>query len=226
MARKIKALGAALTAALALSGIAASAASADEVHSGSASGFTYATADQHVTNTLTTPSGNIKCITITGDVKFTGTTATEATVTGLAYHNCTAFGLTAHIDTMGCTYTLTGSTSSTGFADIVCPTTAGGVTHSITITPTQGGVPICHINVPEQRIPVNIANKAETAGGIPDDIEVEPEPNFEITYTSERTSTTICPTTGHHVDATYDGKITVTGFQDASHTERVGLTYT
>jgi hypothetical protein len=136
---------------------------------------------------------------------------------------------------MGCTYTLTGSTSSTGFADIVCPTTAGGVTHSITITPTQGGVPICHVNIPEQSINITIGNGPTTAADpkaippkphIPGDITATPDPTQKITYTSERTTTTICPTTGHHEDAFYKGTITVTGFEDAAHTIRTGLTYT
>jgi hypothetical protein len=232
MAMKLKALGLALAAAFALSAAAASTASADEVHSGSASGFTYATVDQYVANILDTPSGNIKCSVTKGHIKYTGTTATEATVTGLAFSSCTAFGLTAHIDTMGCTYTLTGSTSNTGFVDIVCPTTAGGVTHSITITPTQGGNAICHINVPEQRVAVNILNGPTTAAQppiqphIPDDIAVEPELTDTITYTSERTLTLICPTDGHHEDGVYTGSFTVTGFEDAAHTVRTGLTYT
>jgi hypothetical protein len=226
MAIKLKALGLALAAAFALSAVAASAASADEVHSGSASGFTYATAEFHTTNFLETPSGNIKCIQITGHVKYTGTTATEATFTNLAYDTCTAFGLTAHIDTMGCIYTLTGVTATTGVAHLVCPETAGGVKHSITITTTQGGVSICHLNVPAQSVNVTISNRVATAGGIPDDIDITPDPKQKITYISERTSTTICPTTGHHEDAFYKGTITGTGFQDATHTERVGLTYT
>jgi hypothetical protein len=223
MAIKLKALGLALAAAFALS---AAAASAAEVHSGSSTGSTYATADFHTSQTLEAPSGPIKCTTITGDVKFTGTTASEATFTGLAYDTCTAFGLTAHIDTMGCTFTLTGVTATTGVAHIVCPTTAGGVTDSITITPTQGGVPICHINIPEQAINIGISNRASTAGGIPDDIDVTPDPTAKIIYSSERTSTTICPTNGFHADMTYTGSITGTGYEDASHTNRTGLTYT
>jgi hypothetical protein len=220
MAMKLKALGLALAAAFALS---AAAASANEVHS---SLSTYATVAQHTVNILETPSGNIKCTTITGHVKFSGTTASEATVTGLAYHSCTAFGLTAHIDTMGCSYTLTGVTATTGVAHIACPETAGGVKDQITITPTQGGTPICHINIPEQSVNITFTNTGSTAGGIPGDMDVTPDPTQKLIYTSERTATTICPTTGPHEDAFYKGTITVTGFQDAAHTERVGLAYT
>jgi hypothetical protein len=227
MAGRTKALGAALVAALAISGIATSVAPADEVHSGSASGFTYATIDQHVQNIVDTYKGTIKCTTIKGEAKFAGTTVTEATVTGLVFETCMAFGLPAHIEAMGCTYTLTGSTATTGFLDIVCPTTAGGVTDEITVTPTQGaGNAICHVDFPEQRVAVNISNKAATGGGIPDDIEVEAEATDTITYTSERTSTTICPETGHHEEALYTRPMTATGFENAAHTIRTGLTYT
>jgi hypothetical protein len=226
--RKLKNLGLALVAALALSGVAAQVAAADEIHSGSVTGTTYMTLDQHAKNVVDVAAGNIQCSTIGGEAQFSGTTATQVTVTNVTFSSCTGMGLTAHIDTMGCDYLGTGVTATTGLVHIICPTTAGGVTDEITVTPTQGGQPVCHMDVPEQTVSVEVVNKAATGGGIPDAIEVKPTSTSitsRVTYLGGQTPGK-CGTAGLQHDGKYTNGVTITGFQDAAYTERVGLTYT
>jgi hypothetical protein len=225
MAGKRKALGLVLMAALALGGVTAQGAIAAELHSGSASGTTYLTGDQLGTNQWDLESGSLKCGGVTMKSQYSGTTAKEVTFTDVTYSACTAFGLTAHIDMMDCGYLVVGGDVTTGVLHLFCPTTAGGVTDEVTITPTQGGVAICHIDIPEQTINLNIHNKAGAEGN-PDDIEIAP-PGGGITYRVTQTAGGLkCGTNGLKHDGKYTGSTTVTAFQNAAHTERVGLTYT
>jgi hypothetical protein len=227
MMHRTKTMGVAFVAALALATMGALAASAAELRSGSATGTTHLTGDQLIGATFETPAGSMSCADITGHGTYTGTTASTGTATNVAFSGCTAFGLTAHVDTMGCDYLVTGSTATQGIVHIVCPTTAGGVTDEITITPTSGGAAICHINVPEQTITGNVNPGSATAGGIPDDITISVPATSKVTYKVVRTAGGAkCPTEGHHADGEYTGSITVTAFQNALHTERVGVTYT
>jgi hypothetical protein len=188
-------------------GATASAVSAAELHSGVTS-TTFITFDQHGANVLDTPAGNISCTTNTGRAAFTGTTTQEAR--SLA---------SANIDTMGCTYTATASTETTGIAHIEC---SGA--NKITITPTSGSAAICHISIPPQAVNLAIANTSATAGGIPDDIGVTPESVIE--YDVVRTAGGAkCPTEGEHTDGRYTGSTTIRAYQDSEHKEQVNVTY-
>lgn len=226
MTGRIKKKWLACLAVLAVSGVVASAAQAAEVHSGSWKGTTYLTIEQaEGLNVFHTPAGNVSCKTLNFAGSFSGTTASDFTLVAptlkTGFEGCTAFGLSAHVETMGCSYTVTGSTALMGIVHLVCPTTAGGVMDEITITPTQGGVAICHINIPSQTINVNIINTSQVA----DDLDLYP--TSVATYNVERTlGGSKCPTNGHHNDGAYTGGITVRAFQDESHFEPVHLTYT
>src|ERR1044072_8646512 len=220
MTSKLKALSLALMAALALSAVAASAASADELHSSSGSGTTFLTGTQVGTNQLDTEAGSVKCSTVGGSGSYAGTTITEEDVENVTYGGCTAFGLTAHIDMMGCFYRFKGINSTNATANIVCPTTAGGVTHEITITPTQGGVPLCHVEIPEQDVTLDITNTA----GSPSDIDVEVTTasiKYNVTYIPADHTKTKCGTQGSHTDGKLTGSLTATAFSNASHTNAV-----
>src|ERR1044072_1682881 len=164
-----KSLGLALTMIIVLSLVGPQGASASlgSFHSESGSGTTFLTFTPHGINQLETQGGTIKCSTFGGKTSYSGTTTTELTISSISYGGCIAFGLTAHIDTMGCTYTLTGGKIFANF-QIVCPTTAGGVTDEITITPTQGGVSVCHVDIPEQSTIAAVYN----VGTPPRDVEI------------------------------------------------------
>lgn len=221
---KLKALGLALAAAFALSAVAATAASADQVHSGSASGTTNLTGFLSGVNQLDTPGGNIKCNEFSGKTSYAGTTATTVTVSSVTYGACTAFGLTAHIDMMGCDYKLVGSGATTGVIHVECPTTGGGLKDEITVIATQGGVPLCTIDVPAQTLNGTVANVA----GTPDDINLTPEANAVIDYTVTYASGegTKCGTKGGHTnEGRYTGTITAKAYSDAAHLNQVNLTY-
>jgi hypothetical protein len=227
MTRRLKTIGAVLVAAAALGAVAAQGALAQQLHSGSSSGSTFFALETHFTNELGTEAGPIKCSNITGVGSYFGTTATEYTFVNLAYDTCLAFGMTADIDPMNCFDTVTNETATKGTMHIFCPTTAGGVTDEITITPTSGGAAVCHIDIPEQKVPVGISNVAATAGGIPDDIDITPEIKtltYRVTYLGGQKGK--CGVAGLHHDGEYKGATTVTGFENGTHTIRTALTYT
>lgn len=224
MTDTLKALGLAFVAALAISALVAQVATADELHSGSSTGNTYLTAEQAGANVIDTPAGTINCKKFSANSN-TGTTATLVTISNIAYSECTAYGLDTVVNVMGCDYLFTGDTATTGIIHIICPTTAGGVKDQITVTPTAGGMMICHIDIPEQTANVALTNTAGTPSGLPDDVFLSPE--TVLTYDVERTpGGSKCPTNGHHNDGTYTGFITIRAFEDIAHSQPIGLTYT
>jgi hypothetical protein len=223
MTSKLKILALALAATFALGAVAASPASAIyELHSGSGSGTTYLTAVQTVTAQLDTEKGNIKCTTVTGKGSFTGTTDLVSTIEDPTFSGCTAFGVTAHIDMMGCDFLIEGSGISSGVVHIECPTTAGGVTHEITITPTQGGVPICHIDLGEQTGVFSITNEKLPS---PDDIVnslTTKTLTYRVTPVGENTK---CGSAGLRHDGALTNPVTVRAYSDVTHTNQVNLTF-
>lgn len=231
MTSKLKTLGLALAVAGALGAVAAPAAPAQDqqFHSESGSGTTYLTTENLTSNEiiLDTPSGQIKCTQFSAGASYGGKTAMEITFTNVQYFGCTAFGLETSVDKMGCDFKLVRKDATTGITHLECPTTGGGVTDQITITPLQGGAPICHINVTEQTIKTKVENTATTVSPhIPDDIDLIADTTDWIEYTVERTAGgSKCPSQGFHNDATFTGTTTVTAFEDAAHTKRTGLTY-
>lgn len=205
-----------------LSAVGASVASGNEFHSSSASGTTYLTAEQIGTNQLDTAGGTWKCGTVKGKGSYAGTTTSAATLSSITYSACTAFGLTAHVDMMGCDYRLTGENETTGTQSIECPTTGGGVTDEITVTPTQGGVGVCTLEIPEQEISLGIVSEA----GSPEDIKTTPSAStitYRVTYNPADHTKTKCGTQGTHHDGIFTGSTTLTAFEDAEHASKVAL---
>ena len=225
MTSKLKILALALAATFAL-GAVASSASAYQLHSGSGSGTTYLTAQQvSANNILHTPAGTIKCSGASGKGSFTGSTAPQGTVENVALSGCTAFGLTMHVDTMGCDFLITGNGATSGILHIVCPTTAGGVTDEITVLPTQGGVPVCQLDVPEQTTSIVIGNTGSPPDDIHNSLANETNLTYSVTYTPADHTKTKCGTQGVHHDGGLTSTITVKAYSDASHTTQVNLTY-
>lgn len=214
MTGKIKALGLALIVAI-LGAIGISAMSAPASSGGPEFHFgeiTHLTGTQTGENALHTPAGNIKCTNVNLIGSSPELTATEGTFTP-TYSGCTGFGLTTHIDPMGCTYRAT----SSEVIHLECPPG-----NSLAISVTQGGAKICHINVPPQTLGAVYTNE----GGPPADITMGLAPETVLTYTVERTAGgSKCPTNGHHSDGVYTGTTTVTAYQDAEHKEQINVTY-
>ena len=197
--------------AIAFSAMSAPASSPPKFHFGKIT-YTYLTATQSGTNQLDTAGGNIKCSAVSLSSTYSESTVTEG-IFSASYSGCTAFGLTAHIDTMGCTYRFTNSE----VIHLECP--AG---NEITVTPTAGGVPVCHVDIPPQTLNATYANVA----GTPDDMTVTPAAEPVIKYTVTPTDgTTKCGTEGVHSDGRYTGITTVRAYQDVEHKEQVELTY-
>ena len=129
MTRNLKALGLALVAALAMSAVAASGASATPFHFGSDhSDHVILAGTQHAgEDVFTTDAGTVRCNTATysGTINEADTATNEVSVTP-AYSNCKAFGfINVPIHVNGCQYKFTAITKEgsnyEGKVDIVCP---------------------------------------------------------------------------------------------------------
>lgn len=126
MSRNLKVLGLTLVAALAMSAVVASAASATAFNFKAEKVPTLLTGKQHAGNDVfVTDAGKVECneATYVGEQKTTPTT--EVTVTP-TYTGCTAFGfVNVPIDVNGCSYKFTAKTIEAGNfegeVDILCP---------------------------------------------------------------------------------------------------------
>src|ERR1044072_1525822 len=210
MTGKLKALGLALIAALALGAVSASAASAvvPQAHSGSGSETTYVTGTQVGTNQLDTEGGNIKCSTVGLKGSYGGTTSKDIKVVP-TYSGCTAYGLTAHIEMMACYYTVSSPVVEGGSPTALLNCKEGG---PITVIATQGGSVVCTIDVAEQSVNLNIANNA----GTPDHVTLTPE-SSTIKYKVTGGGTK-CGNEGDHTDGKYTGSITGRAYSNEAHT--------
>ena len=105
MIRKVRFLGTALIAALALSAVGASAASAEGVYSVSSTPATGTATSELGNDIFTTEAGNVECessFSATQNEKTASTLTVKAT-----YTNCKAFGLSATVEMMSCDYLFT-----------------------------------------------------------------------------------------------------------------------
>jgi hypothetical protein len=186
----------------------ASAASAAEFHSGSTSGTTYLTATQIGTNQIDTEGGNIKCSSFTLTGQYTGTTAGSVNLAA-TYGGCTAYGLTDHVDMMDCTVLWTTGSNEQHTS---CPISG------MTIIPTQGGKPVCTVDIFTQTTKMSVSNVA----GSPSDLVITPlSSSIAYTVTYPGGTGTKCGTVGAHSDGSYTGSLTVRAYEDAAHTKQV-----
>jgi hypothetical protein len=118
MMRNLKVLGLALVAVFAMSAVAASMASADELNTAANTTVTL-TGKQTTTNVLKTNVGSTEC----EEATFTGTTVTPSSTVSVTpvYNKCKSLGFPAIIHMNGCTYLLHVGAGTTGTADLVCP---------------------------------------------------------------------------------------------------------
>ncbi|HEX9967947.1 MAG TPA: hypothetical protein VGB06_08365 [Solirubrobacterales bacterium] len=193
MPRKVKAVGLALTAALALIALAASSASATNPRFHSEVAHTSLTGEQEIRNTFSVNAGTIHCSTAT----FAGTAA-EATTTQLTiaptYNGCklttvTLETLEATVDMNGCHYLFTPG----GQVHLTCPS-----------APIRVTAPLCTVSVAPQTVEkVDYTNVGEGT-------------TRSVTVTSTATSLTytqssFCPTGGGTFsNGSYAGAVSTT----------------
>lgn len=224
MTRNLKALGLALFAALALSAMAASAASAKH-HFGAPKAPTDVTGSQGTQHIFTTEAGEVKCNTAT----FSGTqgsaSTSEVTITP-HYTGCTAFGFAStHVKFNGCDYTFTTPTVDITPGEftsepphVLCPGTS-----VVEITPTIPffGTSVCTVTVePQTPTSGHVLYKNEGSGDTRDVLVTSKVEGIHYTVhggggtcgTTESGGKTIT-----HTDGKYTGTVTLKGYEDGNH---------
>jgi hypothetical protein len=206
MSRKLKVIGVAALAVLAVSAVSPSVAQAEFT---SAVEDTFLKGEQKTTNVLTTASGEVKCTTATFEGTMKGTAAgglgftSQTAKVHPTYSGCTAFGFAAEINTNSCEFELTAE----GKVSVLnCPSTA----------PIKINIPIAGCNI-------TVANQGPLSGvsysneGSPSSILVT-ETVTGITFTSSGGACGSSSSNGK-----FTGSALTKGFSDAGHTEQVGI---
>jgi hypothetical protein len=246
MIRNYKVFGLALVAMLALSAFMAQGASAvpltcEDIPVG---GSCYSTGDQDGgTHVFKSAGGSVSCVeaTFKGTPSATGSSVNEQTVEANypteksgGGNNCTAFGFAgAHVKMNGCTYTFTTPTqvagqptgvvtymnaSETEPLHLTCPTGK-----AVEITPTFLGSSVCTQTIAAQT-PTGGHVTGKNAGG---PLTGEMDVTLEITLTGIHYTGTgsSCGDATTHSDGTLTGNSTVQCYSNATHTTKVGCTF-
>jgi hypothetical protein len=204
MIGKIKLLGLALVAALAIGAVSVASASA-EVEFHSEAEKTFGTGEQIGTAVYDTAAGSLKCKVLKGTGQIIGKTAKGVTISPIL-SECTAFGLAIEWNFNGCQYTAT----SSGIIHLECP-----VGKEVLITVKAGN---CSIGTPAQ------SNKAiYTNEGVGSTRDVKVTTTATNLVYNVYGPGTICGTLGQHNDGRPTGSITVKGYSDEAHTNQVGI---
>jgi len=216
MMHKYKALGVALAAVLALSALAAQAASASPL-TVTGGGTTFYTGDQDKTPWIWTDGSlSAECVATTITASSSGESVTETTWTA-TYDKCTGFGFALmHWNHNGCTYTFTTPTQispgvvtwSASNIHIVCP-----VGKSIEYTPTSFGVSVCTRFINSQTPTGGHVVGRNVAGSSPTDV------TLEITLEGIHYTGTggVCGNSETHTNWKWTGNSTVSAFSNGGH---------
>ncbi len=225
MIRRYKAIGIALAAILALSALAAQAASASPLTVEGAGTASY-TGDQDVGVWEFKDPGGVaaKCTSATIAGTTTGTNVNETTYTA-NYTSCTGFGFAVmDWNQNNCTYTFTTPTQikpgevtwhGSGI-HIVCP--AG---KSLEYTPTSFGVSACTRLIPSQTPTGGHVVGRNVAGSSPKDVTLEIKLSG-IHYTG---TGGLCGNGETHSDLTWTGNSTIRAYSNGGHNSQLGITY-
>ncbi len=214
---RLKFLGLALVAALAMSSIVASVASADVITTEAAP--TTLTGAQGGTDVRGFHSGSTKCTT----VKYTGSlsalSSSNATVTP-TYSGCALLGLASTTSMNGCSFKFNVNATAgntTGTTDIVCP--AG---KEITITAPSVGTPKCIVHIPAQTGLASISYSnlgSTTTREITASLNIT---NLKYSQTAGTAETGNCATADNTTGGTYVGSALFTG-ENAAGTAHIGI---
>jgi hypothetical protein len=208
MNRKLKALGLALFAVLAMGALSASAAMAADFHSENGTD-TVIKGSQVGSDKFVVNAGTVTCNEATYEGIQSGATSNTVTVTP-KYTECTAFGfVNATIHTNGCRYVFDADTNAEGFTDVTIDCsepTEGGTTHQRAITVTAFN---CWVTVGSQTTGNGI-KYANTGSGASRDVDVSVSLTG-ITYTQHSKTFPGC-SNGTFNNGSYTGAATVQGF--------------
>jgi len=211
MIHKLKFLGIALVAALAMSSVLAAAAPADVITSESA-GVTTITGKMEGTDIFKVHGGEVKC----NSVSYTGTFSSGASSVLLTptYSGCTFAGLASAVDMNGCQYraNVTGGASTAGSVDIVCTGS-----NEITVTAPSVGTKKCIVHIPAQTDLTAGAGTNIGAGATREgtgDINIT---NIKYSQTAGTAETGNCATADNTTGGTYTGTATFTGSVGGAH---------
>jgi hypothetical protein len=200
MSLKLKAVGLALVAVLAMGGLSAVSASADEFHSGATSGTVKGTNVGQETFTVT--FGTVKCTSVTYTGTYSASTVTSQIVTP-AYSGCTAFGFAnVPIDVNGCQFRFNQPNASTiSTVDIINCT-----------KPMEVTAPNCRVTIGNQNglTSVRWDNVAATP------LHVTATTNItNIIYSEDPVGSFLpCKSSTNHTGGTYVGENTVKAFNN------------
>jgi hypothetical protein len=221
MIRNLKFLGLALVAALAMSSVVASMASADVITSEKA-GVTTLTGKQEGTDVFKVHGGQVNCTTVNYSGSFT--TGASNVLVAPTYSGCTFAGLASTIDMNGCQYRVNinaAAGNTTGTVDIVC--SAG---QEITVTAPSVGTKKCIIHVPGVAGPEPPPKNQGLTGGtgtnvgsgttreLTLDINIT---NIVYSQTAGTAETGNCATADNTTGGTYTGTAIVTGSVSGAH---------
>lgn len=228
MMRNLKVLGLALVAVFAMSAVAASMASADDLTS-EVSPVTLTGKQAGAGDTFTTTAGTVKC----KEVKYTATAVTPTTAVsatpnypvkiknaeGKEEQNCTGFGFPAEVVTNGCTFLfkINGAGSTAGTLDVVCPGA-----NEITVTAASGGTTKCVVHVAGQtgKGPLTYTN---TGAGTTREVDVKAAITNNLIYKHTAGTGLGACTSGSSVTGSYAGEGIITGEKDNGGFEHVGI---
>ena len=217
MILKLKALGLALVATLAISSVAASAASADDLTS-ETSPVTLTGRQTGGGDVLTMTAPTIKCKEVNYAAFSAVTPSTAVTVTPSypektagGEQNCSGFGFPATVETRGCTYKYTLNAATTGGLDIICP--AG---QELTFTLKSAGVTKCIVHVPAQSFPASITY-SNTGAGTTREIDVTANIASTLAYKHTAGTGIGACTGGSASNGSYSGAGIVTGESGGTH---------
>ncbi len=218
MFRNLKVLGLTLIAMLAMSAIAANAASADLLYAESTPATL--TGSQEGTDELRVHAGAVKCSTI----KYTGTTSafgTSQISLTPSFSGCTFVGLVATVNMNGCSYLFHfnfESGNTTGSTDIVCP-----FEKEITITAPKLGTAKCIIHIPAQFGLGVWFSGINVGSGTTREVTLKLSYNaLSYSQTAGTAETGNCATADKTFGGTYEGRALLTG-ENAAGTAHVGI---
>ena len=201
---------------LAMTAVAASAASADDLTSES-SPVTLTGKQSGAGDVYTTTAGTIKCkeVKYTATNVATPTTAVDVTPnypekTSGGEQNCTGFGFPTKVATNGCTYTFTLGAATTGGFDIVCP--AG---QEITVTASSAGVTKCILHVGAQNIASSLTY-SNTGSGTTRELKIVAGFSGTLAYKHTAGTGVGACTTGSG-KGSYTGEAIATGESGSTH---------
>ena len=197
--RNLKTFGLALVAVLAMSAVAASAASAEFTLG---AGATKVTASQVGANFFYIEGGFVECTTAGGEGAAPAS-GSESLNFVPSYSGCNAFGLPADIKANNCNFELT-----TNGTVHVCEKGGAASGGPIEITVTSGGASVCTVTVAKQTptTPVTIHNSGTSTTM---DLLITATNITGIKYTVDGGGGK-CGKVGAHADGEYEGDITIT----------------